>query len=62
MIELTIADMFLLGWAIIATMYALKYKELHMKADIALHRIITDVNTREMVLRDYARWKSEQNI
>ena len=61
MIEISIADMFLIAWALVATVYAFKYKHDSDKTNYVMQRMITDEEVRAQILEDYARWKSSQN-
>lgn len=60
MMDITLADMFLLGWSVVATVYAFRYKEEKDKGEFAMQRILDDDELRENVVADYKRWRSEK--
>lgn len=48
--EITIADLFLFGWAVIATVGWHKYKEDEAKAKMIIHALINHKELRESVV------------
>jgi hypothetical protein len=60
MFELSFSDAFLLGWGLVATMYAFKFKDEKEKAEFAMNRILDDDNLREKVVADFKEWKKKQ--
>ena len=60
MFELSFSDAFLLCWAIVATMFAFKFKDENDKAQIAISRLLDDDDLRDTVVADYREWKEEQ--
>jgi len=58
MIEVTITEIALFGWAMVATLYALRFKA---ERDIAAHmmmKFIEDEGVRNQALKQYEEWKA----
>jgi hypothetical protein len=60
MIELTIADMFLLGWAIVATLGWMKNKETVKDANKFIHVILNDKTAREGILKQHEEFMRQR--
>ena len=57
MIEISLTEMFLFSWAIIATGYALKYKSDKDGTMQILRRVIEDKEARDDIVGKYEEWK-----
>ena len=60
MIEISLTEMFLFSWAIIATGYALKYKSDKDGTMQILRRVIEDKEARDDIVGEYEKWKKER--
>ena len=57
MIEISLTEMFLFAWAIIATGYALKHKADKDGTMEILRRVIEDKEARDDIVGKYEEWK-----
>lgn len=55
MIELSVTDVLLLGWAAIATAYAFKYKEEAHMNKYVIHKMLTDEKIRGELVESYKK-------
>jgi len=58
MIEVTITEIALFGWAMVATLYAFRFKT---ERDMAAHmmmKFIEDEGVRNQALKQYEEWKA----
>ena len=58
MIEVSVTEIALFGWAMVATLYALKFKAERDMAARMMMKIIEDEGTRNEVLRKYKEWEA----
>lgn len=60
MIEVSIAEIALFAWAIIATGYALKYKDGKYRADVFIHNLLKNKELRDELVADYEQFQKGQ--
>jgi hypothetical protein len=60
MIELTIADMFLLGWAIVATLGWMKSNDNLRGASNLIHVLLNDKTAREGILKHHEEFMRQR--
>lgn len=60
MIEVSITEIALFAWAIIATGYALKYKQSRQHADMFIRELLDNKELRDHLVEDFAQFRKEQ--
>lgn len=60
MIEVTITEIALFGWAMVATLYAFRFKTERDMAAKMMMRFIEDEGVRNEVLKKYKEWEAAQ--
>ena len=58
MIEVTITEIALFGWAMVATLYAFKFKHERNVAAYMIREFIEDESVRNEVIKKYEDWKA----
>ena len=59
MIEFTTTEFALICWAVVATAYAMKWRDEKRKGDYFIHAIFDDVELRNHLVDDYNRFKGK---
>lgn len=59
--EITITELVLFTWAIIATGFAYQYREQHQSLGFILNKILEDEEMRNDMIGRYKQWKEERN-
>ena len=59
MIEVSVVDVLLFGWAAIATVYAFKYKEEAHMSKYVIHKILNDEKLRDEMVAGYEQAQQE---
>lgn len=59
MIELSVTDVLLFGWAAIATVFAFKYKEEAHMSKFVIHKILSDKKLRDEMTAGYEQAQQE---
>ena len=60
MIEVSITEVFLFCWAVLATAYALKYKQQEQGAKPLIRALMEDDKMRDALVRDFKKHMEEQ--
>lgn len=60
MIEVTVTEIALFAWAMVATLYAFRFKAERNVAAAMTQKIIQDEGVRNEVLKQYEAWKANQ--
>lgn len=60
MIEVSITEIVLFAWAVLATAYALKYKQQEMGAKMFIRAIMEDDKMRDALVKDFKSHMEEQ--
>jgi hypothetical protein len=60
MIEVSITEIVLFCWAVLATAYALKYKQQEMSAKIFIRALMEDEKLRNNLVADFKEHMEEQ--
>lgn len=60
MIEVSITEIALFAWAIIATGYALKYKQVKHQSDVLIHNLLENKELRDGLVADYEQFQKGQ--
>ena len=60
MIEVSVTEMVLFCWAILATAYALKYRQQEQGAKMFIRALMEDKNLRDTVVADFKEHMEEQ--
>ena len=55
MIEVSITEVFLFCWAVLATAYALKYKQQEQGAKLLIRALMEDDKMRDALVRDFKK-------
>mgnify|MGYP006885902656 CR=1 FL=1 len=61
MIEVSITEIVLFAWAIIATGYALKYKQVKHQSDVFIHTLLENKELRDELVADYEQFQRGQS-
>jgi hypothetical protein len=61
MIEVSITEIVLFCWAVLATAYALKYKQQEMSAKIFIRALMEDEKLRNNLVADFKEHMEEQS-
>jgi precorrin-2 methylase len=59
MIEVTMTEVLLFAWAIVATVYAFKFQEEKNIARMILHEFVTNDKAREHVVAEWQKHKAK---
>jgi hypothetical protein len=60
MIEVSITEIALFCWAILATGYAFKYKQGRQHADMFIRELLENKELRDHIVEDFAQFRKEQ--
>ena len=60
MIEVSITEIVLFAWAVLATAYALKYKQQEMGAKMLIRALMEDDKMRDALVKDFKEHMEEQ--
>jgi hypothetical protein len=60
MIEVSITEIVLFAWAVLATAYALKYKQQEMGAKMFIRALMEDDKMRDALVKDFKEHMEEQ--
>ena len=58
MIEVSVTEIALFGWAMVATLYAFRFRGEREIQRMMMRKLIEDEGTRNEVLKQYQEWKS----
>lgn len=59
--EITITELILFTWAIVATGFAYQYKEKHESLGFILNKILEDDETRNDMVSKFKQWKEARD-
>ena len=57
MVEFSLTEIGLFCWAVLATAYALRYKQERRAADMFIRALLSDKEMREHIVADFAEFK-----
>jgi hypothetical protein len=60
MIEVSVTEIALFCWAVLASAYALKYKQQEMGAKMLIRALMEDDKMRDALVRDFKKHMEEQ--
>ena len=60
MIEVSLTELALFGWAMVATLYAFRFKAERNTAAMMMQKLIQDEGVRNEILKKYEEWKATQ--
>jgi hypothetical protein len=60
MIEVSVTEIVLFAWAVLATAYALKYKQQEMNAKVFIRALMEDDKLRNTLVADFKEHRKEQ--